>query len=158
MLRRRTTSHILSNTSVKTCKSKNMWRCPSMHLGLKGAASSAELALIKCCLRDLCDCGHFWQSVSLSLQMSNYKRATFEEEEVSDGPAEASLSPDGVEVSEWTDRVRVQVHRQPWVSPWGENGKAEETRRTLNRQHAVVRDKDIYWTIMVLGWTGISWV
>lgn len=32
--------------------------------------------------------------------MSNYKRATFEEEEVSDAPAEAASSPDRVEVSE----------------------------------------------------------
>lgn len=32
--------------------------------------------------------------------MSSYKRATLEEEEVSDAPAEAASSPDRVEVSE----------------------------------------------------------
>lgn len=32
--------------------------------------------------------------------MSSYKRATLEEEEVSDSPAEAASSPDRVEVSE----------------------------------------------------------
>lgn len=40
------------------------------------------------------------QRLSLSLQMSSYKRATLEEEEVSDAPAEAASSPDRVEVSE----------------------------------------------------------
>lgn len=34
------------------------------------------------------------------LQMSSYKRATLEEEEASDAPAEAASSPDRVEVSE----------------------------------------------------------
>lgn len=45
-----------------------------------------------------CQCEH--HCPSLSLQMSSYKRATLEEEEVSDAPAEAASSPDGVEVSE----------------------------------------------------------
>ena len=35
----------------------------------------------------------------LPLQMSSYKRATFEEDEVSDHPADGGLSPDSVEVS-----------------------------------------------------------
>lgn len=33
------------------------------------------------------------------LQMSNYKRATFEEEEGSDIPPDGAISPDSVEVS-----------------------------------------------------------
>lgn len=43
--------------------------------------------------------------------MSSYKRATLEEEEVSDAPAEAASSPDRVEVSrhsEHTERKAVQ--------------------------------------------------
>lgn len=38
--------------------------------------------------------------LSVCLQMLNYKRATLDEEEVSDVPAEAASSPDRVEVSE----------------------------------------------------------
>lgn len=34
--------------------------------------------------------------------MSNYKRATFEEEEGSDIPADRAISPDSVEVSDWS--------------------------------------------------------
>lgn len=37
-----------------------------------------------------------------SLQMSNYKRATLVDEEVSDAPVDAASSPDRVEVSEST--------------------------------------------------------
>lgn len=33
------------------------------------------------------------------MQMSSYKRATFEEEEVADNPADGGMSPDSVEVS-----------------------------------------------------------
>uniref|UniRef100_A0A8C2X5S6 endothelin-converting enzyme 1 n=1 Tax=Cyclopterus lumpus TaxID=8103 RepID=A0A8C2X5S6_CYCLU len=41
---------------------------------------------------------HVFLTVLVSLQMSNYKRATLEEDEVSDAPAEAASSPDRVEV------------------------------------------------------------
>lgn len=35
-------------------------------------------------------------------QMSNYKRATLDEDEVSEAPAEAAASPDSLEVSHLT--------------------------------------------------------
>lgn len=41
--------------------------------------------------------------------MSNYKRATLEEEEVSDAPAEAASSPDRVEVSECSKHTNTQT-------------------------------------------------
>uniref|UniRef100_A0A669C389 endothelin-converting enzyme 1 n=1 Tax=Oreochromis niloticus TaxID=8128 RepID=A0A669C389_ORENI len=46
----------------------------------------------------LCVSVHVSHCLPLSLQMSSYKRATLEEEEVSDAPAEAASSPDRVEV------------------------------------------------------------
>lgn len=52
------------------------------------------------CFSYLCVSVHISDCLPLSLQMSSYKRATLEEEEVSDVPAEAASSPDRVEVSE----------------------------------------------------------
>lgn len=40
--------------------------------------------------------------------MSNYKRATFEEEEGSDIPADGAISPDSVEVSQWSRVIASQ--------------------------------------------------
>lgn len=52
------------------------------------------------CFSYLCVSAHISDCLPLSLQMSSYKRATLEEEEASDVPAEAASSPDRVEVSE----------------------------------------------------------
>lgn len=52
------------------------------------------------CFSYVCVRVHVSDCLPLSPQMSSYKRATLEEEEVSDVPAEAASSPDRVEVSE----------------------------------------------------------
>lgn len=95
-------------------------------------------------------------SLSHSLQMSSYKRATLEEEEVSDAPAEAASSPDRVEVSECskhterTERTVEQIELVPggaliserfifWdrkptptARPWG-----AQTKNTKGGHHCV---------------------
>lgn len=52
------------------------------------------------CFSYVCVRVHVSDCLPLSPQMSSYKRATLEEEEVSDMQAEAASSPDRVEVSE----------------------------------------------------------
>ena len=53
------------------------------------------------------------------MQMSSYKRATFEEEEAAENPADGGMSPDSVEVS-LSSLVDV------WGSEVNENGEATQ--------------------------------